>query len=73
MEACDGTPREGEEEVAGVVNLAGFAVCDEQRQDIFGENCTKTEEKTLHHPSHKIESPVLVLMNTGFSTAFHGN
>lgn len=73
LKAGDQAPGEREEEVAGVVDFAGAAVWTKKLvsgySQIWGivEGCGRgLEGGDVHHPSHKMPSPVLVGMLFGF-------
>jgi hypothetical protein len=44
----------------------------EESEEVEGKE-RKGKQKNSHHPSQRIESPVLVLMLFGFLTLFQGN
>jgi hypothetical protein len=66
VESGNKPPGNSEEEITRIMHLARHAIYPRQL-------CNSAWRDDLHHPLHRIESPVFVGMDWGFSTYFQGN
>lgn len=67
IKASNKTPGESEKPVTAVMDLTCHSIYTSSAL------IRDTEMNNLHHPLHRMESPVFVFMQTGFFTDFHGS